>query len=482
MLTDEIINDINSLHKYLPVKSGHDVSPTWVAAINSLRYAWDRIYKKIVRENMEDEKAVKKIKKVIDVLDLYARSGQPSYKQYYFLAASIRYQAGYSKREITVINVNNFIDQLKNDWMGIHQSIDLSQSASCRQKIIISDKHYTIYHDPQHPLYQYFLVSPLLLAKPTGRAYVKMVVPLIVYTDGMLIKLSDPYALKVEFYEADHYPGMEEHKLLYGYTTFNRSSATKYEVIKRRAIFKIFPGMTCKRIIETYMDDPNVPFSWRDVFTIFIAIAKALQAIHAKGYLHLDIKPANIILNNLQQSDGHRTFVAYIIDADNMHRIGETKKQTYIGTFDYNAPELNPFYMGTLQTHLDIYALGKIFIEIVECMRKKHLACSSVLPRIEKIHLNKLLSAMTAENPNGRCNLKETLSQLQNLLAKVTGQPSPGLTIHLAELHGRADMRVSMSSSSPTMQWESFVQECPVHEETNLLSLAEKTSGCCIIL
>jgi hypothetical protein len=81
--------------------------------------------------------------------------------------------------------------------------------------------------------------------------------------------------------------------------------------------------------------------------TIGVAIASALDFLHARGLIHRDIKPSNIIF-----VDGH----AKLADIGLVAELSEAK--SYVGTEGFIPPE-GP---GTVQA--DIYSLGKVLYEI----------------------------------------------------------------------------------------------------------------------
>jgi serine/threonine-protein kinase len=80
---------------------------------------------------------------------------------------------------------------------------------------------------------------------------------------------------------------------------------------------------------------------------VFIKTAKALDALHSLGYVHCDLKPNNILLNE--------KFDVKVIDLGQAAKQG-TKKSRIQGTPDYIAPEQVHCNPVTFRT--DVYNLG----------------------------------------------------------------------------------------------------------------------------
>jgi len=91
-------------------------------------------------------------------------------------------------------------------------------------------------------------------------------------------------------------------------------------------------------------------------------VASALDAAHAKGLVHRDVKPANILIT-VRDGEEH----AYLTDFGLAKRSdtvgGLTQKGVAVGTVDYMAPE--QVTGGPTDARTDIYALGCVFFQLL---------------------------------------------------------------------------------------------------------------------
>lgn len=86
----------------------------------------------------------------------------------------------------------------------------------------------------------------------------------------------------------------------------------------------------------------------------FVGLAEALEHIHAKGFIHRDVKPHNILLSGENRQFKLSDFG--IAHAEDMTRM--TKAGDFIGTIKYMSPELLTAHRAKVDKRTDIYSLG----------------------------------------------------------------------------------------------------------------------------
>ncbi|MBA3313101.1 MAG: serine/threonine protein kinase [Planctomycetaceae bacterium] len=94
--------------------------------------------------------------------------------------------------------------------------------------------------------------------------------------------------------------------------------------------------------------------SWRAFATIGLQVAGALEYAHARGVIHGDVKPANVLLDAQGQALVTDFGASPPTDADN--------RRTLTGTYRYMAPER---FDGVCDARSDVYSLGATLYELL---------------------------------------------------------------------------------------------------------------------
>lgn len=106
----------------------------------------------------------------------------------------------------------------------------------------------------------------------------------------------------------------------------------------------------------------NGPLSPAEAAAVVSEVGAALDAAHAAGFVHRDVKPANILL-----TDRPGRGVAFLTDFGLTRGVGTQTQLTgtgqWIGTLDYVAPE--QMAAGRVDARTDIYSLGCVLYEML---------------------------------------------------------------------------------------------------------------------
>jgi len=141
----------------------------------------------------------------------------------------------------------------------------------------------------------------------------------------------------------------------------------------------------------------NGPLPARRVVEIVLQVAAALDAAHAAGLVHRDIKPGNVLVI---ESEAGGDFV-YVADFGIARAVDGTTSSSLtttgatVGSMDYVAPER--FAGGHGDRRADVYALGCVLYEALTAQRPFPV---EGLPAVINAHLNTPPPAPTARRPN----------------------------------------------------------------------------------
>jgi len=105
------------------------------------------------------------------------------------------------------------------------------------------------------------------------------------------------------------------------------------------------------------------PLETAQIIRILEQVAAALDAVHATGLFHRDVKPANVVIGSRDGSDELR---CYLTDFGLSKRPSQDSRPLtafgfFVGTLDYTAPE--QIQGATLDPRVDVYSLGCLLYE-----------------------------------------------------------------------------------------------------------------------
>ncbi len=91
-------------------------------------------------------------------------------------------------------------------------------------------------------------------------------------------------------------------------------------------------------------------------------VANGLDAIHAAGLVHRDVKPANVLLSGGEGAD-HAYITDFGVARNVATQSGLTQTGRFVGTLDYVAPE--QISGGAIDARVDVYALGCLLFKLL---------------------------------------------------------------------------------------------------------------------
>jgi len=111
----------------------------------------------------------------------------------------------------------------------------------------------------------------------------------------------------------------------------------------------------------------NGTLTLEKIIEIMIECCKALHVIHDSGYVHLDVKPQNFLVHNVEKTNKngevYTELEIKIIDFGFVSK--KEKKINPMGTPHYIAPEMLGYYPITTDVTLDIFSLGCFFVQLI---------------------------------------------------------------------------------------------------------------------
>jgi len=182
------------------------------------------------------------------------------------------------------------------------------------------------------------------------------------------------------------------------------------------------------------------PISLAEIIAIVKPLARALDAAHAKGVVHRDLKPDNVFLVNVPGEQPLVKLLDFGIAklARNDHRIEKTATGAMVGTPQYMAPEQAKGY--AIDHRADIYALGGIIFEmltaqppfvadnamevvakhLMEAPRRPSSVCDGIPPELDDLVL-----AMLSKVPLQRPSLQDVVRVMDIVRRRVISAVMP---------------------------------------------------------
>uniref|UniRef100_A0A453AKX1 Protein kinase domain-containing protein n=1 Tax=Aegilops tauschii subsp. strangulata TaxID=200361 RepID=A0A453AKX1_AEGTS len=110
--------------------------------------------------------------------------------------------------------------------------------------------------------------------------------------------------------------------------------------------------------LDKYITDASHGLGWKERYQIIKGICEGLCHLHEKRILHLDLKPANILIDDHMVPKIADFGLSRCLDKEQTRAI----TSNLCGSLGYLAPE---FYSGHVSFASDIYSLGVIIVEIL---------------------------------------------------------------------------------------------------------------------
>ncbi len=122
-------------------------------------------------------------------------------------------------------------------------------------------------------------------------------------------------------------------------------------------------------IAMRYVEGPDLRVLAKDpaslepsrVARLVAQVGSALDAAHARGLVHRDVKPANILVEEGAEGDDHAYLADFGLTKHLESRSGITGSGQFVGTIDYMAPE--QIEGRQVDARADLYALGCVAFE-----------------------------------------------------------------------------------------------------------------------
>jgi serine/threonine protein kinase/acetolactate synthase regulatory subunit len=154
----------------------------------------------------------------------------------------------------------------------------------------------------------------------------------------------------------------------------------------------------CGTDFHTIINDDTIQnkLSFSILIGLFITITKGIKCMHDNGYVHLDIKPKNITIYDVNDGD-ISNIKAKLIDFGISQKIADIKGLIYFeGTPEYTSPEMINKNVSDYKK-CDIYSLGITFANILiikyfKMFLEENISTKNCLKVLKLIGLEEMLS------------------------------------------------------------------------------------------
>jgi serine/threonine protein kinase len=157
-----------------------------------------------------------------------------------------------------------------------------------------------------------------------------------------------PMAVKI-FKQAER--AQSEANLL---SSFNHPNIVRCFGVEQRR-YLLMPFLEGRSLAAAIDQAPRQRFKVSDALRVTIHVGAALQHVHAAGVVHLDVKPANVIVT----PNG----LPVLFDFGSARRIDAPRPSEVIGTDGYISPE--ECSLGKVSSASDVFSLGTVLYEML---------------------------------------------------------------------------------------------------------------------
>jgi len=135
-----------------------------------------------------------------------------------------------------------------------------------------------------------------------------------------------------------------------------------YKLIKNRKMFKVTDYVLIMELFDGVGLDTRLPRTQLHAASVFIQVAEGLAHMHDRGFVHADMKPSNVLIDD--------QWTAKIIDLGQSCPVGTIKKRIQ-GTPGYMAPE--QAFRREITAQTDVYNFGATMYWVM---------CREVIPTV----------------------------------------------------------------------------------------------------